>query len=232
MWNRFYEASNFDKCKRDDNFDKCLVNAVNSAIVLLKDGNKEFGIPPLEPLAVKSLVIDSGNAPITLKQTLKNLLVHDLISTSKVQRYRTDLKSHLIICDSKTDRLEMVGDYEMTGRILLLPITGSGKANMTLINTHIEHHLIGEPFMRDGVKYMRLKEYRVDLNPKRVYMQFDNLFNDRLLSQTMNRFLNDNWEIVFNELKIGYARSFGKIFREISNKLFEDVPFDSIFLSP
>lgn len=51
-------------------------------------GNKEFGIPPLEPLAVKSLVIDSGNAPITLKQTMKNLLVHDMISTSKVQRYR------------------------------------------------------------------------------------------------------------------------------------------------
>ncbi|XP_018790488.1 PREDICTED: protein takeout [Bactrocera latifrons] len=223
--------STFDKCKRDANFDKCLVDAVNNAILLLKDGNKEFGIPPLEPLAVKSLVIDSGNAPITLKQTMKNLLVHDMISTSKVQRYRTDLNNHLIICDSKTDRIEMVGDYEMSGRILLLPITGNGKANLTLINTRIEHRLIGEPFMRDGVKYMRLKEYRVDLNPKRVYMQFDNLFNDRLLSQTMNRFLNDNWETVFNELKVGYASSFGKIFRDISNKLFEEIPFDSIFLS-
>lgn len=125
----------------------------------------------------------------------------------------------------------MVGDYEMSGRILLLPITGNGKANLTLINTRIEHRLIGEPFMRDGHKYMRLKEYRVDLNPKRVYMQFDNLFNDRLLSQTMNRFLNDNWETVFNELKVGYARNFGKIFRDISNKLFEEIPFNSIFLS-
>ncbi|XP_037943042.1 protein takeout [Teleopsis dalmanni] len=222
--------ANFDKCKRDENFDKCLVDAVNNAIVILKDGNKEFGIPPLEPLAVKSLVIEAGNAPINLKQTLKNVLVHDMISTSKVQRYRTDLDNHLIICDSITSRIEMVGQYEMSGRILLLPITGSGKANVTLVDAKIEHRLIGEPFEKDGVKYMRLKEYRVNFSPKRVYLQFDNLFNDRLLSQTMNRFLNDNWETVFNELKVGYSKSFGIIFRDLSNKLFEKIPMDSIFL--
>jgi len=125
----------------------------------------------------------------------------------------------------------MIGDYEMSGRILLLPITGNGKANITLINTKIEHRLIGEPFEKDGVKYMRLKEYRVVFDPKRVYMHFDNLFNDKTLSQTMNRFLNDNWETVFSELKVGYAKSFGIIFRDLSNKLFEKIPFDNIFLS-
>jgi hypothetical protein len=216
---------------RDEHFDKCLVDAVNHAIQILRSGNKEFGIPPLEPLAVKKLVIDAGTAPINLRQTLKNVLVNQMISTSKIQRYRTDLNKHLIICDSKTERIEMIGDYEMSGRILLLPITGNGKANITLINTKIEHRLIGEPFEKDGVKYMRLKEYRVVFDPKRVYMHFDNLFNDKTLSQTMNRFLNDNWETVFSELKVGYAKSFGIIFRDLSNKLFEKIPFDNIFLS-
>ncbi|KAM7360708.1 juvenile hormone binding protein 12 [Cochliomyia hominivorax] len=220
----------FDKCKRDSSFDKCLVDAVNKAIHLLKPGNKEFGIPPLEPLAVKSLVIDAGTAPINLRQTLKNVLVNDMISTSKIKRYRTDLENHLIICDSVTDRIEMLGDYEMSGRILLLPITGNGRANITLLNSKIEHRLIGEPFEKDGIKYMRLKEYRVSFDPKRVNMHFENLFNDATLSQTMNRFLNDNWETVFNELKTGYAKSFGKIFREISNRLFEKVPMDLMFL--
>ena len=51
-------------------------------------GNKEFGIPTLDPLAVKSLVIDAGTAPINLRQTLKNVLVSDMISTSKIKRYR------------------------------------------------------------------------------------------------------------------------------------------------
>lgn len=144
--------------------------------------------------------------------------------------YRTDLDNHLIICDSVTERIQMLGDYEMSGRILLLPITGNGRANITLVNSKIEHRLIGEPFEKDGVKYMRLKEYRVAFDPQRVYMHFENLFNDPTLSQTMNRFLNDNWETVFNELKIGYSRSFGKIFREISNRIFEKVPMDSMFL--
>ncbi|XP_058973992.1 protein takeout isoform X1 [Musca domestica] len=220
----------FDKCKRDSNFDKCLVDAVNKAIQILKPGNKEFEVPALEPLHVKSLVIDAGTAPINLRQTLKNVMVTDMISTSKIQRYRTDLDKYLIICDSFTGRIQMLGDYEMSGRILLLPITGNGRANITLVNTKIEHRLIGEPFEKDGVQYMRLKEYRVSFDPKRVYMHFENLFNDATLSQTMNRFLNDNWETVFNELKVGYAKSFGRIFREISNRLFEKIPMDSIFL--
>lgn len=140
------------------------------------------------------------------------------------------MDKYLIICDSVTDRIQMLGDYEMSGRILLLPITGNGRANITLVNTAIEHRLIGEPFEKNGVKYMRLKDYRVSFNPKRVYMYFENLFNDPTLSQTMNRFLNDNWETVFNELKVGYAKSFGKIFRELSNRLFEKIPMDSIFI--
>lgn len=119
----------------------------------------------------------------------------------------------------------------MSGRILLLPITGHGKANITLINTKIEHRLIGEPFEKDGVKYMRLKEYQVAMEPKRVYLKFENLFNDKTLSEGMNRFLNENWETVFNELKVGYSKSFGLVFRELSNKIFEKVPFDNIFLS-
>lgn len=57
-------------------------------LIKLLIGNKEFGIPPLEPLSVKKLVIDAGNAPINLRQALKNVKVHDMISTSTIQRYR------------------------------------------------------------------------------------------------------------------------------------------------
>lgn len=221
----------FQKCQRDENFDKCLVEAVNKALPLLKNGNEEFGIPPLEPLEVKSLVVDAGTPPINLKQTLKDVKITDLISTSRVTKYRTDLDKYLIICDSKTDRMQILSDYTMSGRILLLPITGSGKANITLVNTKIEHRLIGEPYEKDGVRYMKLKEYKIEFHPKRVYMNFENLFNDKTLSETMNRFLNENWETVFSELKIGYQKNMGKIFRELSNKIFTKVPFDRIFLS-
>ena len=144
--------------------------------------------------------------------------------------FRTDLNKYLIVCDSKSDRIEVLADYEMSGRILLLPITGHGKANLTLINTKIEHRLIGEPFMENDILYMRLKDYKVSFNPKRVYMDFENLFGERTLSDAMNRFLNENWDLVFSELKSGYADSFGYIFKDITNKLFTKIPMDSIFL--
>jgi len=64
-------------------------------------GNKEFGIPPLEPLTVKKLVIDAGNAPINLRQALKNVKVHDMISTSKIQRYRWVITIKIFINEIK-----------------------------------------------------------------------------------------------------------------------------------
>lgn len=224
--------SNFEKCDRNkSDFDKCLVDAVNKALVLLKDGNKEFGMSRLEPLHVKSMVIDTGSgSPINLRQTFKEVDVHDLISGSRVVRYRTDFNKHLIICDSKSDRIRVLGDYEMSGRILLLPIVGKGKTNITLVDTHIEHQLIGEPYEKNGVKYMKLREYKVDFKPKRVYMHFENLFNDKVLSEGMNRFIDENWEAVFSGLKEGYSKGFGSIFRDLSNRIFTKVPMDQIFL--
>lgn len=118
----------------------------------------------------------------------------------------------------------------MSGRILLLPIVGKGKTNITLVDTHIEHQLVGEPYEKNGVKYMKLREYKVDFKPKRVYMHFENLFNDKVLSEGMNRFIDENWEAVFSGLKEGYSKGFGSIFRDLSNRIFTKVPMDQIFL--
>lgn len=56
--------------------------------IFLLAGNEDFHIPILDPLHVKSLVVEAGTPPINLKQALKNLQVHHIISTTKIQRYR------------------------------------------------------------------------------------------------------------------------------------------------
>lgn len=46
----------------------------------------------------------------------------------------------------------------------------------------------------------------------------------------MNKFMNDNWELMFNELKGPFQDAFGEVFKEVSNRLFSKVPFEDIFL--
>lgn len=127
--------------------------------------------------------------------------------------------------------MEFISDYEMSGRILVLPIVGKGKSNVTMYNLTTKHEIYGEPVEKDGEMYMKIKKYHVKFYPKKMTMNFENLFNgDRQLGSTMNRFLNENWKIVFDEVSGGYEDTFGFIFKEITNKIFLKVPMNKIFL--
>lgn len=97
-------------------------------------------------------------------------------------------------------------------------------------NLVIKHDLIGEPITKNGKIYMKLKDYKVKFITNSVSFYFANLFNgNKALGEQMNRFMNENSEIVFQELKGSYEKSFGYIFKDITNKIFTKVPFDDIF---
>lgn len=128
--------------------------------------------------------------------------------------------------------MEFIGDYTMDGRILLLPIRGHGKSNVTMIDLRTIHEMKGEPYQKNNETYMRFTKYSIKFRPKSAKLMFENLFNgDKLLGDTMNKFLNDNWEIVFQELIPGYEETFGILFKDIANKLFTKVPLNKIFLN-
>lgn len=193
-------------------------------------GIPELGVPSIDPLHISALTIQQGrNSPISLTQDFKNIMLTG-ISETKLVTYKPNLDRYILRTEGITPRVNLAGDYTMTGRILLLPIVGHGKANITMVNLKTVHELIGEPIKKNGQVYIRFKEYNIKLIPARVYLNFENLFNgDRLLGNQMNRFMNDNWELIFNELKGGYEETLSYVFKEVTNKLFTKVPMDTIF---
>ncbi|XP_055590416.1 protein takeout-like [Uranotaenia lowii] len=225
--------STFQRCQREESdFDSCLMEAINGAIPQLTNGMSEFGILPIDPLLVNSLTIEQGtSSPINLKQDFKNVKLKRL-SQSKVTSIKTDLKKFSIKAEAITPYMEFIGDYVMTGRVLLLPVTGKGFSNITLQGLTTKHELIGEPVKKKDQTYMRIKKYIVKFeDPKLVTVKFENLFNgDKALGDAMNKVMNDNWLLMFNELRGAYEDTFGYIFRDISNKIFLKVPMNKIFL--
>lgn len=176
------------------------------------------------------MTISQGrNSPINLKQEFKNIQLTG-ISNTKLITYNPDLDNYILRTDGITPKVSFIGDYTMSGRILLLPIVGHGKANITMLGLRTEHELIGEPVKKKGEVYIRFKTYNIKLIPKRVHLHFENLFNgDKVLGEAMNRFMNENWELIFNELKGGYEDTLSYVFKEVTNKLFTKVPMDTIF---
>lgn len=223
----------FQLChRRDPNFNKCLSEAITGALRAMKNGVPEFGILPISPLSVSALSIQQGaSSPINLKQEFKNVkLAH--LTDSVVTRTKMDLNNFVLRAEAITPYTEIYGDYQMEGRVLLLPVTGKGFANITLHGLKTKHELIGEPIQQNGETYMRIKKYNVRLEePKHMTIYFGNLFNgDVALGNAMNGVMNDNWQLMFRELRGAFEDTFGYIFKDISNKLFLKVPLTKIFL--
>jgi len=48
--------------------------------------------------------------------------------------------------------------------------------------------------------------------------------------ENVNNIINQNWELIFEEMKGPFEEAFGTVFQEITNRVFNKVPFDDVFL--
>lgn len=77
---------------------------------------------------------------------------------------------------------------------------------------------------------MKVEDLKLDGKVSRVHIYLGNLFNgDKSLGDSMNKFLNENWEDVFNELKGKIYEAFGLIFQSIINNVFAKYPYEEMF---
>ncbi|KAI5638763.1 hypothetical protein NE865_08647 [Phthorimaea operculella] len=221
----------FTRCRQKDaKLNDCLKTAVPDALRRMKKGIPSLSVPPLEPLLVSSINIESGAGPVVITQNYRNIKLHGL-TDSVLTTYKADLKHFRLRTDSITPKMEFLADYVMKGRILVLPIQGKGIANITMVNLVVKHDLIGEPVVKDGKTYMHIKDYRVRFIPQKVILHFTNLFNgDKRLGDQMNLFLNENSDLVFNELKESYEKSLSSVFQDVTNRIFDKVPMKDIFV--
>lgn len=184
-------------------------------------------------MKIESVVVEQagGTSAFNLKSSFHMAEIHGL-SRSKLVRTATKFKKFAMKSDAYTERLDFVGQYTMNGQILVLPIRGSGFANVSMNQLTTRHELHGEYYQGDDNNtYVNITSYKIKFKPKWVKFRFDNLFNgDRILGDTMNRFMNDNWDPVFYGIIPGYEDNFGEKFKSVANILFSQVPFDLIFL--
>lgn len=134
--------------------------------------------------------------------------------------------------ETLTKRLDFVGNYKIKGQIIL-PITGEGRANISMFDVTSTQDFKGEYFTKpeDGEIYLNVTEYKIKFKPKRATFKFENLFNgDKELGTTMNQFLNQNWKAVLGGLMPEYEKFFGAKFKEVAKSFFDQVPMSKIFL--
>lgn len=144
-------------------------------------------------------------------------------------------------------RITLQANYNLNGKILVLPIVGEGPCTLELSKIFIFFKfyfknqffldnlkatltIIGKTVEKKGETYMKIVETKVSLNPEKVGFSFENLFNgDQQLGAAMNKVLNENDLLVFEDVKSGYEEFLAIVIQDIVNKIFEHVPFKSVF---
>ncbi|CAH0548739.1 unnamed protein product [Brassicogethes aeneus] len=223
--------SNFGRCHtKDKEFDECIRKNIEVAIHSLKEGSTQLGLHPFEPLSIPQLIIGQGTGAVNVEQRFSDAKLYGLTG-SLVQAGSVDFEKEVILAKSVTPNLQLIGTYDMNGKILLLPLVGTGPFNVTLVNTKINHTITGQAYEKKGKKYWKFVNYTVTLRPERVYFRFDNLYNgsNPQLGENVNQVLNDNWDEVFTDVRPGYEASFGQIFQDLANRVFSRVALKDIF---
>lgn len=195
-------------------------------------GNDALGIPATDPYLIDQIEVShsGGTANFNLKSSLTNALIKGL-SDANITRVKTkfDTKFGLKV-ESMTKSIEIIGDYTMNGQILVLPIKGVGKARNSMTDVKSLIDIRGEFFDRDNQTYINITSFKMKLTPQGASFNFENIFKgDPQLTETINLFMNDNWEVVEQTLLPGYETQLGDRYRDIANKIFNVVPLKMIF---
>ncbi|KAH1018921.1 hypothetical protein HUJ05_006604 [Dendroctonus ponderosae] len=207
--------------------DDCALESAKIAIPQLIKGDSEYKIPPLSPVKIPRLELNSGP---NLKMTLNDVSLLGL-DTINVLKMEVDPSKKTVTSKFSNLQFTLIGQYEISGQILVLPITGSGPANITLIDTEFDY-VFGYELIKkdDGKEYASVTTSESDFIAKTAQFHLGNLFNgNKALGDSMNQVLNDNPQEVLRD--IGYPLA-QEVIRNVAfatvSSILSTVPYDAL----
>ncbi|PSN50094.1 hypothetical protein C0J52_04719, partial [Blattella germanica] len=170
-------------CKRNDpDLDNCIINSVESLRPRLLNGMPELGVPALEPLRLPVFYVAKGAG---IEAVGKDIDVGGP-GNFKIKKLK---------CNFDDDKLEVKigvdlpfltfdGQYEISGRILLLPIKGKGPVHANATDCKADVVLKAQIVKKKDGKYIYFHAMDIDLDIGSYKVKLENLFNgDKILGK-------------------------------------------------
>ncbi|KAK9687505.1 hemolymph juvenile hormone binding protein (JHBP) [Popillia japonica] len=215
-------------CKRDPaTLTDCATKEARKILPQFLNGDPSLKVPKLNPLKLPSVDINPGN-DLTLKLT--EVIINGF-EDHVIDLVAVDLNKHHITIKMEFPRLNLISKYDINGQLLVLPIRGSGPANITFVGSKFNFDSDFEEATRGGETYLHLKDYKLSYTTERIYVHLDNLFDgDSVLGPQVNKFLDENWMEVDKELGPSIVKVINFVIKSIVDGVFNSIPMNQIFL--
>ncbi|CAB3377965.1 Hypothetical predicted protein [Cloeon dipterum] len=218
-------------CKANDpELNECVRQAIITTIPKMAKGVRDLGLIPFDPLKVPQVVIDQrGNGPVGLKLTFVNS-EHVGVSGLAPHSVKVVPERMYFEINSTLPKYRIIGDYEVEGRILLLPLIGNGPSDFTMNNIQLNWIFFGKPEVRNNKTYCKLTDCKIRMRIGSGSMRLDNLFNgDKRLGDNMNRIMNENFSEVIREVLPALEETFSQLYLQLIAPIFAVTRYEDIF---
>ncbi|XP_030751750.1 uncharacterized protein LOC115879198 [Sitophilus oryzae] len=215
-------------CAVGPEFNECAVKVGNQAIPYILKGDKKYKIPNMLPLQISEVNVNTGP---NLKLKIVNLNIVGL-DTATLVDVGVDTEKQSMLISLNIDKINLLGSYEIDGKILVLPLTGNGRCNITIVDGNFKYTFNYKLESRNGVEYaVMLPNDNLDFVVRRAIFDFDNLFNgNKEMGDQVNQFLNDNQQDVVKELGGTVKGTISAIIRQVAGEILANIPFRELFI--
>ncbi|XP_066255610.1 protein takeout-like [Euwallacea similis] len=225
-----------EKCsKSDPNFIECMKRTIRDTLVFLKNGNKELGFSTIDPFYVEKLeLIADSKTSVKLNQKYEHIYMYGF-TTSEIRKFsldygvpgKTPCKWEIEIY---TPASRMEADYELNGQVLLFPINGKGRCNVTLERLLNKHVAQCELYTKKEKTHLRLKDYTIEMTAESCHFDFPNLIpGNEQISKEVSKTVNENSLEIFKDVKNGFEQMLSSLHQNAANNVFSKIPEEELF---
>lgn len=156
---------------------------------------------------------------------LKAMKLHGL-KTLAIESMRFNLTAMGVNTKLRIPELRLEGLYDLEGKLLWVPIDGSGKFHMNVK----ELLFVGQADIqrRPVTEQLFVSDLMLDIRSDDIHIQFDNLFSTGRLSKFSNAILNQLSTLIFNQVKKSLLAELQTDVQTYLNEKLKDVPTEFI----
>lgn len=129
--------------RKDPKLNDCIRESIEGLRPKLAAGIEELLVPPCEPLSIPEISIRQNAGAIRMDSEYSNILVSGLTNFT-LRSIRMDPETNKFRIKLWFPSLAMVSDYNIHGKLLLMPLAGSGtcKGNFSKLTSVQEASII------------------------------------------------------------------------------------------